>query len=377
MNYRKLGTTPLTVSALGYGCMRLPRIPGEDAIDVPEAVRLIRRGIDNGITYVDTAYGYHRGESERVVGKALKDGYREKVTLVTKLPVWLVKEYDDMEKLLDEQLAKLEVDHLDVYLAHALDKEGFIRVRDLGLFRFMDEMVKKGKIRYPGFSFHDDADAFRYILDSYDWKVCQIQMNFLDEFNQATLKGAEYAASKGIGVIVMEPLRGGSLAGRLPATVKALYEASDRPELSAAAHCFRWLIDKPCFSVILSGMSAQDQLDENLAIFSENDVGCMNDSDRQLMKRVYDDYTGRIRVGCTGCEYCQPCPQGIKIPDIFRMVDELSMFDRMEDLPKRYERFEVKADACVACYACVSACPQNFKTPIPEMLRAIHAEAQG
>ena len=176
------------VSALGMGCMRMPTRNEEgNPIDRPEAIRLIRHLIDNGVTYVDTAYGYHDGNSEGLVGEALKDGYRERVTLATKLPVWLVNERADMEKLLDEQLARLQTDHVDVYLAHALDGERFDKMRELGLFDFMDEMVAKGKIRYPGFSFHDDAAAFRRIVDNYDWKVAQVQMNLLDEFNQATI----------------------------------------------------------------------------------------------------------------------------------------------------------------------------------------------
>ena len=374
MEYRKLGTTGQTVSTLGYGCMRLPRA-ADGSVDRPEAVALIRRAIDAGVTYVDTAYGYHSGESERVLGEALRDGYREKVTLATKLPVWLVEKYEDMERLLDEQLSKLGVPYVDVYLAHALDRKSFEKVRDLGLFRFMDDMASNGKIRFPGFSFHDDADAFRYIVDSYGWKVCQIQMNVLDEFRQATLAGAEYAASKGIGVVVMEPLRGGSLTGRLPRSVQGLYASSPFPQRSSAAWCFRWLIDKDCFSVILSGMSAQEQVDENLRIFSECGTGCMSAAEKDLMKRVREAYDARIRIGCTGCEYCQPCPQGIRIPGIFRMADELAMFDREDELPARYARFEVKASACVRCGACVSACPQNFPVAIPDMLADIHARA--
>ena len=251
MYERRFPAANHAVSALGMGCMRMPTLNEEGhPIDRPAAIRLIRHAIDGGVTYVDTAYGYHDGKSEGLVGEALKDGYRERVTLATKLPVWLVNERADMERLLDEQLSRLQVDHVDVYLAHALDGARFDKMRDLGLLEFMDEMVKKGKIRYPGFSFHDDAAAFRRIIDSYDWKVAQVQMNLLDEFNQATMDGVRYAAGKGIGIVVMEPVRGGALVKTVPDEIRALYEAG-APGALPAEWAFRWVIDKPEFMTIL------------------------------------------------------------------------------------------------------------------------------
>ena len=226
MNYRDFPSAGRNVSALGMGCMRLPTLNEEGKpIDRPAAIALIRHLIDNGVTYVDTAYPYHDGKSEGLVGEALKDGYRERVTLATKLPCWKIEKHEDMEATLDEQLERLGVDYVDVYLAHALDGERFDKMVSLGLFEFMDEMVAKGKIRYPGFSFHDDYEPFRRIIDSYDWKVAQVQMNILDEFKQATMEGVRYAASKGIRLVVMEPVRGGALVRGVPEEVKALYEA--------------------------------------------------------------------------------------------------------------------------------------------------------
>ena len=365
------------VSALGIGCMRMPTRNEEgNPIDRPEAIRLIRHLIDNGVTYVDTAYGYHDGNSEGLVGEALKDGYRERVTLATKLPVWLVNERADMERLLDEQLSRLQVDHVDVYLAHALDGARFDKMRDLGLLEFMDEMVKKGKIRYPGFSFHDDAAAFRRIVDSYDWKVAQVQMNLLDEFNQATMDGVRYAAGKGIGIVVMEPVRGGALVKTVPDEIRALYEAG-APGRSAAEWAFRWLIDKPEFMTILSGMSTMEQADDNLRIFSSAEAGCLSDAEKETIEKVRKAYEARIKVGCTGCEYCMPCPQGIKIPEIFKGYDTASMFDDFSGFYREYNKMEVNASACVGCESCVAACPQHFKTPIPEMLKKIHEECFG
>lgn len=265
MKYRDFPAANRKVSTLGMGCMRMPTTNEEGhPIDRPESIRLIRHLIDGGVTYIDTAYPYHNGESEGLVGEALKDGYRERVTLATKLPVWLVEKHEDMEQFLDTQLKRLGVDYVDVYLAHGLDGKRFDTIRELGLFDFMDEMVKKGKIRYPGFSFHDEFDVFKRIVDSYDWKVAQVQMNLLDEFHQATMEGVRYAANKGIRIVVMEPVRGGSLVKTVPNEIRELYESAV-PGRSAAEWAFRWLIDKPEFMTILSGMSDLAQADDNPA----------------------------------------------------------------------------------------------------------------
>lgn len=377
MNYRDFPAAGRNVSALGMGCMRLPTLNEEGKpIDRPAAIALIRHLIDNGVTYVDTAYPYHDGKSEGLVGEALKDGYRERVTLATKLPCWKIEKHEDMEATLDEQLERLGVDYVDVYLAHALDGERFDKMVSLGLFEFMDEMVAKGKIRYPGFSFHDDYEPFRRIIDSYDWKVAQVQMNILDEFKQATMEGVRYAASKGIRLVVMEPVRGGALVRGVPEEVKALYEAG-APGRSAAEWAFRWLIDKSEFMTILSGMTTMEQADDNLRIFSEADVGCLSDAEKETLTNVRKAYEARIKVGCTGCEYCMPCPQGVPIPRIFRSYDSASMFGDAEGFKKQYNALEVNASACVECGACVGVCPQHFATPIPEMLKKIHEENFG
>ena len=377
MNYRDFPAAGRKVSALGMGCMRLPTLNEEGKpIDRPAAIALIRHLIDNGVTYVDTAYPYHDGKSEGLVGEALKDGYRERVTLATKLPCWKIEKHEDMEATLDEQLERLDVDYVDVYLAHALDGERFDKMVSLGLFDFMDEMVAKGKIRYPGFSFHDDYEPFCRIIDSYDWKVAQVQMNILDEFKQATMEGVRYAASKGIRLVVMEPVRGGALVRGVPEEVKALYEAG-APGRSAAEWAFRWLIDKPEFMTILSGMTTMEQADDNLRIFSAADVGCLSDAEKETLTNVRKAYEARIKVGCTGCEYCMPSPQEVPIPKIFRSYDSASMFGDTEGFRKQYNSLEVNASACVECGACVGVCPQHFATPIPEMLKKIHEENFG
>lgn len=375
MIYRKLPGTDIKVSALGMGAMRLPTLPEENKpIDRPAAIKLIRHAIDSGVNYVDTAYGYHNGDSERLVGEALQDGYREKVILATKLPCWLVEKYEDMERLLDEQLAKLKVDHVDVYLLHAVNGERFKKMNELGFQKFLDDMVAKGKIKYPGFSFHDGKDVFLQVLDSYDWKVCQVQMNVLDEFNQATMDGVREAARRGIGVIVMEPVRGGALTKSVPEEVKKLYAtyAGDR---TAAEWAFRWVIDKPEFMTVLSGMSSAEQLEENIRIFSSATSNCLSPLEKSVLTKVRQAYEARIKVGCTGCDYCQPCPAEVKISRIFQSYDRANMFDDLEGFFGSYRK-NFGELACVGCGACVNACPQHFATPIPDMLRQIDEESK-
>ncbi len=371
MKYSTFPGTDVTVSRLGYGCMRLPTLDSENhPIDRKEAIRLIRHAIDNGVTYIDTAYPYHGGDSEVLVGEALKDGYREKVTLTTKLPLWAVNESADMEKLLDEQLRRLQLDHVDFYLAHAVNNERFEAVTKLGLFGFMNSMKQKGKIRYAGFSFHDNAEVFKKVVDSYPWRLAQVQMNILDENNQATMKGIEYAASKGIGVVIMEPLRGGALVNKVPAEVQRLYDAMPTKR-SAAGWAFRYLYDRPEIVTILSGMSAFDQLAENLEIFREAEPNCANEDEKRLFRAVRKAYEARVRVGCTGCAYCQPCPKGVKIPDIFAAYDTAAVFDDYSHFYERYRRWWQDAK-CVKCGACEKACPQHLK--IRDWLSRISSE---
>ena len=308
------------------------------------------------------------------MGEALQDGYREKVILATKLPCWLVEKYEDMERLLDEQLAKLKVDHVDVYLLHAVNGERFKKMNELGFQKFLDDMVAKGKIKYPGFSFHDSKDVFLQVLDSYDWKVCQVQMNVLDEFNQATMDGVREAARRGIGVIVMEPVRGGALTKSVPEEVKKLYAtyAGDR---TAAEWAFRWVIDKPEFMTVLSGMSSAEQLEENIRTFSSATSNCLSPLEKSVLTKVRQAYEARIKVGCTGCDYCQPCPAEVKISRIFQSYDRANMFDDLEGFFGSYRK-NFGELACVGCGACVNACPQHFATPIPDMLRQIDEESK-
>lgn len=362
--------TDRTVSRLGFGCMRFPTLEkdGKKVIDRPQAIAMLRHAIDSGVTYVDTAYPYHDGESETVVGLALQDGYRDRVTLTTKLPLWLLETKADMQRFLDEQLTKIKTDHVDFYLLHSMDKEALEKMRKLDYPEFLEKAVNAGKVRYPGFSFHDDYKTFVEILNDYDWKLAQVQMNVLDGDNQATLQGIRDAGKKGVGVVIMEPLRGGALA-HPPKEAAALYDAFPEKR-SAVEWAFRYLYDMPEVVTILSGMSTMEQLDDNLRIFAHAEKTCMNDTEKKLIADVKAAYLSRMKTGCTGCRYCQPCPRNVHIPDIFHAWDESLMFDRPETLKRSMaRRQENKEDPsqCVACGKCEKACPQHL--PIIELLK--------
>ena len=359
---------------LGFGCMRLPTT-AEGKIDEPEAIRMIRHAIDSGLRYIDTAYPYHGGESEVVVGKALQDGYREKVVLATKLPCWAVKTHEDMMRLLDEQLRKLQTDHIDFYLLHAMNKDRLAEMQRLDYKSFLAEAQAQGKIRYPAFSFHDDAETFLKILNDYDWAMCQVQMNILDDEDQATLEGIREAGRRGVGVVVMEPLRGGLLANP-PQDIVDIYDRQP-VRRSPVEWAFRYLYGMPEVITILSGMSTWEQLQDNLRIFDLPERPVLSDDEKRLFADVKAAYLACTKTRCTGCRYCQPCPKGVAIPRIFQGYDT-TLMRRDGSFTQGYARIaEDKADAslCVKCRKCEGACPQHL--PIVQYLEEIHAQCAG
>ncbi len=374
MQYRKFGKHDFKVSALGFGCMRLPFLDEDDSkINEEEAIKLIRYAIDNGVNYVDTAYPYHKGNSELLVGKALKNGYREKVRLATKCPVWLVKKYEDFNKYLDEQLEKLQTDHIDMYLLHALSKERWEDLKNLNVFKFLEEAVQSGKVKYVGFSFHDELPVFKEIVNSYNWDFCQIQYNYMDTDYQAGEEGLKLAASKGMAVIVMEPLKGGKLAKNPPQEVQALWNTAE-VKRSAADWALRWIWNHEEVTLLLSGMGAFDQVVENIKIADNSIANSLNKEELELFDKVKDKYNELIKVNCTACNYCMPCPFGVNIPRNFALLNESSMYNDINGYSHAYNNFMAendRANHCKECGVCETKCPQNL--PIRQHLKEVHA----
>ncbi len=375
MQYRNFGKTGVSCSVLGFGAMRFPTLNNDESqIDEEKAIEMIRYAIDHGVNYVDTAYPYHRGKSEVVVGKALKDGYREKIFLATKSPVWQVERYEDFERFLDEQLEKLQVDHIDMYLMHALNKQRWEKIKALEFSKFFAKAKAEGKIRFAGFSFHDRYHVFKQIVDEYSlWDFCQIQLNYMDIDYQAGLKGLNYASSKGLAVVIMEPLKGGKLA-KLPKKVMDIFKESEK-SWSAVEWSLRWLGNLPQVSVVLSGMSSLEQLRENLKIADHLVENTLSVDDLQVIGKVRKTLQSFAVINCTGCGYCLPCPSGVDIPGNFRIYNEAVMFENMEEGKGIYRWFEnqkISASLCVECGQCLSKCPQKLE--IPSLLKKVHRE---
>ena len=363
VKYRKFGKTDFVTSAL---------IDGDHGkIDEENSIKLIRYGIDNGINYIDTAYPYHNGMSEVLVGKALKDGYRGKVRLATKMPVWLMEKYEDFDKYFNEQLKKLDTEYVDLYLLHALSKERINKVVKLGVLDFLNEKVKQGKIKYVGFSLHDKLSVFKDIVDLYPWDFCQIQYNILDENYQAGKEGLKYAASKGLGVVIMEPLRGGLLAKTPAKEIMDVFKSCDDTK-SPAQWALSWILNQPEVSVILSGMNDINQIKENIDTADTVEAGSLSDKELKTIENAKQMLKKKMKVGCTACEYCMPCTAGVNIPKNFSLYNFSSMYDDLETYSKQYNSLDkgLRASACIECGKCEKACPQHL--PIRSLLKEVN-----
>jgi predicted aldo/keto reductase-like oxidoreductase len=363
MHYRRFGTLHMDVSALGFGAMRLPIVDNDPAhVDEAEAIRMIRYAIDHGVTYVDTAYPYHKGTSEVVVGKALQEGYRERVSLATKMPTWLVTSPDDLDKYFSEQLERLQTDHIDFYLLHALNKERWPSMVDLKVCEWAEHQMEENRITYLGFSFHDNLEVFKEIVDSYDWTFCQIQYNYMDEHYQAGTEGLKYAASRNLGVVVMEPIRGGQLAADPPRPIQEIWERAPLTR-TPADWALQWVWNHPEVSVVLSGMSTMTHVKENVASAEKSGPHTLTDEELRIIAEVRDMYRTLCPIPCTNCSYCLPCPNGVRIPRIFEIYNEAVMYNS----PDRARRFYAflkegeRADSCEKCGNCEEVCPQSIE----------------
>ncbi len=369
MEYRQFGKTGVSVSVLGFGMMRLPIVNNDTGqIDKSEATRMVRTAIDQGVTYIDTAYGYHKGQSEHFTREVLGDGYREKVFLATKMPTYLVKEEADFERFFQEQKEKLGAQRIDMYLLHTLNKERWDLINGLKVLEFLEKKKKAGEIRFFGFSFHDDYPVFETITNAYDWDFCQIQYNYMDTQMQAGIRGLRLAHEKGMAVIVMEPIKGGKLANPSP-KIRTLLSQT-QPNWSPAEWALRWVADSREVSLILSGMSLMAQVEENVRIAKQMKANVFTQKERSAIEKTVELYRSYRQIPCTGCGYCQPCPEGVLIPDILSLYNEGMMYDAMDSSRSEYRVFfspESRADRCVACGRCESICPQ--KLPIIELLK--------
>jgi predicted aldo/keto reductase-like oxidoreductase len=385
MQYRNYGKLGYQVSAFGMGCMRLPRIIRGDTsiVDREKAYEMIRYAADHGVTYFDTAYGYHNMTSEKVLGEALEGGRREKIKIATKQPFGVMKTQGDIRKNLEAALRKLRTGYIDVYLIHNINKSCWDGIKERKIIEEYEKFRSEGLIRAIAFSYHGDFPLFREVLAYYDWDMCQIQQNLVDVDKEATEEAIHLAGEKGCALVIMEPIRGGNLANP-PAPVKAVYDeyrVKGQPlERSAVEWAFRHVIDYPEVSVILSGVSTLEQLKENIEIFSMPDAvpGCLSGDEKKILAGVREKYRSLASIPCTACEYCLPCPQGVSIPRIFTIYNDGVMFGTFEPAQRSYY-FQVgsKQDVshCVECKACEAKCPQHI--PVVQEIKKVHEKLKG
>ncbi|MBD3292405.1 MAG: aldo/keto reductase [Armatimonadia bacterium] len=359
------------VSALGYGCMRLPTVGGEAKnIDEEKATRLLHHAYDEGVNYYDTAWFYHGGESERFVGRALAD-IREDVFVADKLPPSEIESAADFDRVFEAQLERLQMDYIDFYMLHTLIGPSWDKLHGLGVLDWLEGVLEGGRIGYAGFSFHDHVECFKRIIDAWDWDFCQIQYNYIDERTQAGTEGLHYAADRGIDVVVMEPIRGGALGQPLPEALEA-----ERRRLgidwSPAQLALRWVFDHREVGTVLSGMNEMEHVEENIAVASESRPGCLSENERELVDALREHMRESIMVDCTNCRYCMPCPEGVNIPRVFNMYNEMAISS-----PRRgqmgYQKMtnpDEWASHCVECGICEEKCPQGI--PIIDTLAEAH-----
>lgn len=362
MNYRqdRYGNN---LSILGYGCMRFSRTGGK--IDIDKAEQEIMAAFRGGVNYYDTAYVY--SGSEAALGEILeRNRIRGQVAIATKLPHYLIKTADSMEKYFREQLKRLRTDYVDYYLMHMLtDVKTWERLKGLGIVEWLEQKKKSGEIRQAGFSYHGNADMFCRLVDAYDWDFCQIQYNYMDENTQAGRRGLQYAAAKGLPVIIMEPLRGGKLVNNLPKEARALFE-NYPVKRSPAEWAFRWLWNQVEVTGVLSGMNSTEMVEQNVETASAGDLGELGPDEEEMLRKVVQAINAGMKVGCTGCGYCMPCPRNVDIPGTFasynRRYSEGKGAAFMEHFMCTALRGTSAAAAnCIECGKCEQHCPQHIE----------------
>ncbi len=373
MKYRKMGFLNWEVSVLGFGAMRLPVLTSWGDIDYKKSTEMLRYAIDHGVNYIDTAWMYHEENSEEFVGKALKNGYRKKVKLVTKSPLWLVQNKKDFNTFLNKQLRRLQDEYIDIYLLHGINAGKWQKIKQLGLLEEMENMKKSGKIGHIGFSFHGSYDSFIEIIDAYPWDITQIQYNYLDTEFQATVKGLDYAYKKNTPVVIMEPLRGGKLAQSNKEIQHILESAPVQRTLVDWALQFVW--NHPGVCTVLSGMSTLNQVKENIEYSSYSGANSLTTKDMEVIDTLKQAFGKKIQVPCTSCQYCMPCPHGVDIPENFFLLNHAAWegevqawmrkwYDEMddEDISTSWHG-KGKASLCIECGECLDNCSQNIDIP--------------
>lgn len=357
MEKRKMDRLGVETSLLGFGCMRFPTT-ADGKIDEALAEQMLDKAIASGVNYIDTAYPYHEGKSEPFVGKVLQKYPRDSYYLATKLPVWKVQKPEDVDTIFEEQLSRLRTDHIDFYLMHAMDKERWDAMLKLGTVKRLEELKKEGKIRFLGFSFHDSYEVFEEILNYRDWDFCQIQLNYMDVQEQAGLRGYELTVQKQVPLVIMEPIKGGSLAA-FAEDITAKFRAHDE-NASTASFALRWVGSLPNVKVILSGMSTMEQVVDNLKTFAQ--FKPLSQAEAATVDEVVSILNSRVQNGCTGCRYCMPCPFGVNIPGTFRIWNTYHMYQNYNVVKRNWEGMDEKSlpKNCVRCGKCEQACPQKL-----------------